>query len=128
MKIRFMAIAGATMLALGMMAFSASAGSVADGDTDGVPDAFDNCSARANGPLAGTCTQADNADSDAFGDACDADFDQDNVVAGSDFGILLAAFGTAGAGEDLDCDGVVAGSDFGILLGDFGSAPGPGAI
>ena len=66
-------------------------------------------------------------DGDGFGDVCDADFDNDNVVAGSDFSILLGVFGTADALSDIDCDGVVAGSDFSALLALFGAAPGPGA-
>ena len=116
-----------SLFAIGF-AMSATAGSIADFDTDMIPDVFDNCSTVANGAApGGTCSNQIDTDADGFGDACDTDFDNDNVVAGSDFGILIAAFGTADALTDVDCDGVVAGSDFGALLAAFGSTPGPGA-
>ena len=116
-----------SLFAIGF-AMSATAGSIADADGDDIPDVFDNCSVVANGAApGGTCSNQIDTDSDGFGDICDADFDNDNVVAGSDFGILITAFGTSDALTDLDCDGVVAGSDFGLLLGAFGTAPGPGA-
>jgi len=115
----------ATMLSMGF-ALSASAGTVNDFDNDLVPDAFDNCSVVPNGSTT-ACFQTD-GDNDGFGNVCDADLDQDNVVAGSDFNALLAVFGTTNAAADLDCDGVVAGSDFNALLGLFGTAPGPGAV
>ncbi len=44
-----------------------------DGDGDGVPDATDNCSAVAN-------PDQTNSDSDAQGDACDVDDDNDTVL------------------------------------------------
>jgi len=116
-----------SLFAIGF-AMSATAGSIADVDGDSIPDVFDNCSVVANGAApGGTCSNQIDTDADGFGDICDADFDNDDVVAGSDFGILLGTFGTADALTDLDCDGVVAGSDFGLLLSAFGSAPGPGA-
>ncbi len=115
----------AVLLGFGL-ASSATAGSAVDTDNDGVPDTFDNCVTRQNGPLGGVCTAQEDTDGDGHGDACDADFDNDNITAGSDFSILIALFGTADAEADLDCDGIVAGSDFAILLGDFGTAPGTG--
>lgn len=48
-----------------------------------------------------------------------ADLDGDGRVSGADFGIILAAFGTAGGPADLDGNGVVDGSDLGLLLGDW---------
>jgi hypothetical protein len=116
-----------SLFAIGF-AMSATAGSIDDTDLDMIPDVFDNCSAAPNGAApGGVCSNQIDSDGDGFGDACDADLDNDNVVAGSDFGILVGVFGTGDAVADLDCDGVVAGSDFGILVGVFGSAPGPGA-
>lgn len=114
-----------SLFAIGF-AMSATAGSIIDTDGDLVPDVFDNCSTAANGPTtANQCNQVD-TDSDGFGNTCDADFDQDGVVAGTDFTALLVTFGTADALTDLDCDGVVAGTDFTRLLVLFGTAPGPG--
>jgi hypothetical protein len=114
----------AVLLSFGL-AFFAGAGSSPDADSDGVPDSFDNCTVDPNGPILGACTAQENADGDTQGDACDADFDNDNIVAGSDFAILLGVFGTANAEADMDCDGVVAGSDFANLLSRFGLPPGP---
>ena len=92
-----------------------------DRDMDGVPDVDDNCIVDPNGPLLGACSAQEDADGDGFGNSCDADFDQDNIAAGSDFAILLSVFGTADAVVDMDCDGIVAGSDFAILLRLFGT-------
>lgn len=116
-----------------LASFPAQAGSVSDIDADGIPDAFDNCSAFSNGPLSppgtiGAACQQFDADDDGFGNACDGDYDQDNVHGGSDFGYILSVFGSGNALADLDCDGVVAGSDFTRYLTIFGLAPGPGAI
>ncbi len=113
----------AVLLGVGL-ALSSTAGPQPDFDGDGVQDSFDNCFSDPNGPDLGACSAQENADGDAFGDACDADLDNDNIVAGSDFGLLLGVFGTADPEADFDCDGVVAGSDFGFLLGRFGAPPG----
>ena len=53
-----------------------------DTDGDGVDDAVDNCTLVANGPLlpdAGGNSQLD-TDGDGYGNICDADLDQDNIV------------------------------------------------
>ena len=116
-----------SLFAIGF-AMSATAGSIDDTDLDTIPDVFDNCSEAPNGAApGGVCSNQIDSDEDGFGDACDSDLDNDGVVAGSDFGLLVGVFGSGDAVADLDCDGVVAGSDFGILVGDFGLAPGPGA-
>ncbi len=127
MRLSLLAIASTAMLALGMIVLSANAGSIDDTDSDLIPDVFDNCSAVANGPgTAGQCNQVD-ADGDGFGNTCDGDFNNDNVVTGADFSILLAVFGTTDPVSDLNCDGVVTGGDFSAFLSLFGGAPGPGA-
>jgi hypothetical protein len=116
-----------SLFAIGF-AMSATAGSIDDTDLDMIPDVFDNCSAAPNGAApGGVCSNQIDSDLDGFGDACDADLDNDGVVAGSDFAALVQVFGDADAVADLDCDGVVAGSDFAILVGSFGDPPGPGA-
>ena len=51
---------------------------------------------------------------------CSADLDGDGVVSGSDFGLLLAAFGSDDPAADLDGDGIVTGSDIGLLLSLWG--------
>ena len=114
----------AVLLSFGL-AFFAGAGSPPDADSDGVADSLDNCTLDPNGPDLGSCSAQENADGDRNGDACDADFDNDNIVAGPDYAYLLSVFGTADAEADMDCDGVVAGSDFANLLSRFGLPPGP---
>ena len=66
MKIKLIMLVG--LFALGL-AFSATAGSVVDGDSDSVPDSFDNCSGLANGPADGS----NQVDSDQDGGITDSD-------------------------------------------------------
>ncbi len=115
----------------------APAGPAADTDGDGVPDVIDNCSAVQNAGAQG-CDD----DIDGYGNACDGDFNNDNVSDGLDFGspYFLADFGTgtqannpAGnpQGTDMNCDNVVDGVDFTVpfFLTQFGSgAPGPSGL
>jgi hypothetical protein len=60
-----------------------------DGDGDGVPDAADTCLEVADRG------QAD-SDNDGFGDACDADFDQDRVVSAADVALVEGCVGSDG--------------------------------
>jgi hypothetical protein len=59
---------------------------------------------------------------------CTADLDGDDVVGGSDLGILLGAWGFHGIGAnhsdaDIDADGVVGGGDLGAMLAQWGECP-----
>jgi len=105
-------------------ALNANAGAVTDGDSDLVPDAFDNCSALANGPAEGS-NQVD-ADVDGYGNACDADYDQDATQAVNtlDFSIFLSAFtgGSPTTVTDHDGDGSTTTIDFSTFLAAFQSA------
>lgn len=109
-----------------------------DSDGDGVPDCLDNCRDVAN-PDQADVDAGDDDDSSLpgtqhYGDACDADLDNDGVVGTSDFfGVLRPCLGRdpvsdpACAKADLDGDGVVGASDFfGVLRPALGGAPGPG--
>ncbi|MFK7885495.1 MAG: thrombospondin type 3 repeat-containing protein [Gammaproteobacteria bacterium] len=89
-----------------------------DVDSDGVLDFQDNCSELSN------ADQID-ADGDGYGNACDADFNNDCVVNVIDLGQMRAAFFTADASIDLNNDGVVNVIDLGVLRLLFFSAPGP---
>jgi hypothetical protein len=51
---------------------------------------------------------------------CSADLNDDGVVDGADFGLLLSAFGSDDPAADLDGDGIVTGSDIGLLLSLWG--------
>ncbi|MFK7887341.1 MAG: thrombospondin type 3 repeat-containing protein [Gammaproteobacteria bacterium] len=94
---------------------------IVDSDNDGVADDMDNCSTLAN---------ADQVDSngDGYGNACDADFNNDCVVNVVDLGIMRTVFFTADADTDLNNDGVVNVLDLGLLRTQFFAAPGPSGL
>jgi hypothetical protein len=101
-------------------AFNANAGAVVDGDSDLVPDAFDNCVALPNGPAQGS-NQVD-ADLDGYGNACDADYNNDPNFAVNtlDFSIFLTAFtGGPTTVTDADGDGDTTTIDFSTFLAAF---------
>jgi hypothetical protein len=54
--------------------------------------------------------------------SCLGDLNDDGVVNGSDLGILLSGWGSAGPG-DINGDGTVNGADLGLLLGAWGPCP-----
>lgn len=124
MKYNLIALACAVLLAVGL-SLTVAAGPGIDTDTDGILDQNDNCVAIQN------ATQPD-SDLDGYGNRCDADFDNDNTVAGSDFIVFKQDFNTNAPTYneqvDLDCDGSVAGSDFIIFKQVFNAAPGPSGL
>jgi hypothetical protein len=90
-----------------------------DTDTDGVLDFMDNCSMVANAGQQDT-------DGDNFGNACDGDFNGDNIVNSLDIGLFKSMFFTSGDVEaDLNSDGIVNVLDLGLFKTLFFSAPGP---
>lgn len=98
-----------------------------DTDEDGVVDAQDNCIEVANGPLqpdAGGQSQRD-GDGDGYGNACDADLNNDGQVNFTDLGLFRQRFGSADAAADFDGSGVVNFTDLGIFRQLFGQPPGP---
>jgi len=99
----------------------------ADADSDGVCDAADDCSARANhGQL--------DTDFDGYGNACDGDFGNDGVVGLGDLLTLLRGFGASLGGPNYDPeldtngDGGIGLNDFLVLAPSFGDPPGPSGL
>jgi hypothetical protein len=91
-----------------------------DTDGDGIVDEVDNCTLIPN------LSQLD-ADHDGFGNACDADLNNDNVVNFVDLARLKQAFFTADPAADLNGDGVVNFADLAIMKRAVFGKPGPAA-
>jgi hypothetical protein len=92
-----------------------------DSDGDGVPDSRDNCIAVPNRD------QLD-SDGDGYGNACDADLNNDGIVNSVDLALFRAKFGSSGRGQtDLNGDGVTNAVDLAIFRRLFAGRPGPSA-
>ncbi|MHC4179691.1 MAG: dockerin type I domain-containing protein [Planctomycetota bacterium] len=127
---------------------------VVDGDSDGIPDRFDNCVSIANGPLAGppTCyrtvdkdgvttavpalivgfDQVD-TDGDGNGNPCDGDLNNDTAVNSTDQVALntdlKTGSSTPGSGSDMNCDTAVNSTDQTLLNAQLKiGAPGPSGL
>ena len=74
-----------------------------DADSDGVPDAADNCTLVPNGP--GEPSPQRDTDGDGYGNACDPDFDQDGIVDVDDRLAFKQHFLRTDPLYDLDGDG-----------------------
>ncbi|MEM9057569.1 MAG: alpha/beta hydrolase-fold protein [Pseudomonadota bacterium] len=92
-----------------------------DSDADATPDFADNCANVAN------ADQRD-SDGDGFGNACDADLNNDCQVNFVDLGAMKAVFFGTDANADLDGDGAVNFSDLGRMKAAFFTAPGPSGV
>ncbi len=93
-----------------------------DLDGDGVSDMLDNCTNVVN---------ADQQDTngDGFGNACDADLNNDNIVNVVDLGILRTLFFQSGAlDSDFNGDGVTNVVDLGLMRTMFFQPPGPSGL
>ncbi|VAW59289.1 hypothetical protein MNBD_GAMMA08-306 [hydrothermal vent metagenome] len=98
-----------------------------DTDLDGIFDHEDNCTLAANGPLildAGGNSQLD-TDNDGFGNMCDADLNNDNIVNSLDLGLFKIRFSTTDADADINGDGIVNSLDLGLFKSLFFKPPGP---
>ena len=98
-----------------------------DTDADGNPDNGDNCM------LAPNPSQLD-ADSDGYGNLCDADINNSGTVTTADFGLLrsvlgqAAGFNATAAAADMNGSGTVTTADFGLLRARLGTTPGPSGL
>ena len=110
--------------------------SCADTDSDGMPDAADNCIEHANGPDmpdAGGHSQLD-TDGDGFGNACDADLNNDNVVDFGDLPAMQQAFFSQqgdlnwNPDADMNGDGVTDFGDLPVIQSSFFGPPGPSGL
>jgi hypothetical protein len=113
-------VAAAAALVSIAVAAPAPAQSRLDADGDGVLDGADNCRAVPN---------ADQRDTnrDGFGNACDPDLDDNDVVNRRDFELLRSFVGPRPPPvADLDGDGKTDAADMKILQAYLGKAPGPG--
>lgn len=89
-----------------------------DADNDGIADANDNCTLRANPNQRDT-------DNDGFGNLCDADLNNDNIVNVIDLGLFKQVFFSNDPDADFNGDGVVNAVDLGLLKLMFFQPPGP---
>ncbi len=93
-----------------------------DSDEDGVPDEIDNCTNVVN---------ADQRDTniDGFGNACDADLNNDCVINFQDISAFAGLFlQTGDLDADLNGDQVVNFGDFVVAISNFLGAPGPSGL
>jgi chitosanase len=115
-------ISAAILLAVG--AFSHSSYAADDLDGDGILDDQDNC-------IEVVKPNQRDTNSDGYGNACDADLDDNGVISFADLDLFKSAFGLgeadAGfdANADFDGNGFVSFADLDILKSLFGKAPGP---
>ena len=134
MKVSLMALSVGFLLALPLAAYAGPVPGGTDMDSDGVLDAFDNCSTVAN------ANQSD-IDHDACGDVCDpvttCDIDFDGAVGVPDFVLLVPQIGNnCNVTPSLDCsadceltpDNIVGIPDLVELVTQIGNINGPSGI
>ena len=98
-----------------------------DADSDGVTDAEDNCLVVANSSQLDT-------NQDGYGNACDADFNDDGVVGGPDWIALVRAFGAIVGSPaydpelDTNGDGAIGGPELVLVGASFSEPPGPSGL
>ena len=93
-----------------------------DTDGDAISDVIDNCTLVSNPGQVDT-------DFDGFGNACDPDLNNDNIVNATDLGAFREAFFSTGVTDsDFNADGVTNATDLAILKSFFFGPPGPSAL
>jgi hypothetical protein len=89
-----------------------------DSDGDARADVHDNCTLVAN-------QDQYDANQDGYGNICDADLNDTNLVTAGDYVILRNALNTNNAVADLNHSGLVTAQDYIILRNRLNTAPGP---
>ena len=92
-----------------------------DTDGDGVFDDQDNCTAVANPNQRDT-------NKDGYGNMCDPDLNNDEVVNFGDLALMKSVFFTNNADADLNGDGAVNFGDLAIMKSMFFKPPGPSGL
>lgn len=102
--------------------FSYGQNNITENDIDGdsIINTADNCSEKSN------YNQLD-SDNDGFGNVCDADYDNNNIVDNNDFSIFVIKLTQNDPAADLNGDGSVGFLDLMAFSSFHGSSPGPGA-
>ena len=86
-----------------------------------MPDAADNCLTEPNPDQRDT-------NQDGYGNVCDADLNNDEMVDFLDLGILKSVFFTGDADADFNGDGIVDFLDLGRMKTQFFGPPGPSGL
>lgn len=93
----------------------------ADSDGDFILDENDNCCVVFNPSEIDT-------DADGYGNACDADYNNDGAVNFADLTLFKGAFSSSNPLFDCNNDGIVNFPDLGCLKKQFFGSPGPSCI
>ena len=113
--------------AIGVLGVAAPAACVGDADGDGVCDPVDNCSSQANAAQIDT-------DLDGYGNACDADYNNDGDADGLDYFRFRGAFDTSlgdflyDPAVDSDGNDQIDGEDFFFLREALSRGLGPSGL
>lgn len=92
-----------------------------DSDGDGVLDSSDNCLNVSNPDQRDT-------DGDGYGNYCDADLNNNNIVNAIDLGIFRQRYFSTDADADFNGDGVVNAIDLGMFKQMYFKEPGPSGV
>ncbi len=130
MKRNLIVLSCTALFAIGF-SFSAFSGSAPDADSDGVPDAYDNCIDVPNGPLASTgqCNDQEDYATNGYGNPCDTDVNHDGATGLDDLSLTIVAQG-AGPGNinDFNCDNGVGLDDLSKSITQQNTTPGTSGL